>query len=88
MMVLAVYSRNANRLWVREKVDWMVCCSNCKYLYERLLLAIHQFSEPERQGVTDCEPCYHGHYFEGDGDNLKQCQSSQDFLASWSLDAP
>ena len=40
---------------------------NGKHLHQRLLPAIHQFSEPERQGNSSCEPCYHCPYFEEEG---------------------
>ena len=48
VMALVGYGSNDNRLNVWEKVKWMFCHSNCKYLHQRLVLAVHQFSEPER----------------------------------------
>ena len=46
-MVLLVYGSNDYRLEMWEKVDGMVCHSDCKHLYQRLLPAIHQVSKPE-----------------------------------------
>ena len=46
-MVLLVYGSNDYRLEIWEKVDEMVCHSDCKHLYQRLLPAIHQVSKPE-----------------------------------------
>ena len=36
----------------------MGCHSDYKYLPLALLLAIYQFSESDRQLITDCECCY------------------------------
>ena len=47
-MVLVGYGSYGNRLRLREKVDWMVCDSDCRHLHQRLPPAINQFSEPER----------------------------------------
>ena len=47
-MVLVGNEINDNRLRVWEKMDWLVFGSDCKNLHQRLLPAIHQFSEPER----------------------------------------
>ena len=44
-------------MMVREMVEWMVCYSNSKPVLQRLLLAIHQFFETERQEISDCERC-------------------------------
>ena len=46
-MVLLVYGSNEYRLKISEKVDGMVCHSNCKHLHQRLLPAIHQFYKAE-----------------------------------------
>ena len=46
--VLVGYGSNDNRLRAWVKVGWMVCHSDRKHLHQRLLPAIHQFSEPER----------------------------------------
>ena len=67
VMVLLEYGTNDNIMRVWEKVNWMICHSDCKYLHQRILLGIHQFSEPGQQGISDCEPCYHCLYFEEDG---------------------
>ena len=52
MSVLAIifvgYGNNKNKSRVWEKVGLMVCHSNCKHIHQRLLPAIHQFSELER----------------------------------------
>ena len=48
MIVVVVYGSNNNRLRVYEKVDWTVCHSDHKFLPQRVLFAITQFSEPER----------------------------------------
>ena len=47
-MVEVGYGSNDNRLRVWEKVDWMVFHSDSKYLHQRQLPVIHQFSQPER----------------------------------------
>ena len=47
-MILVGYGSNGNRLRVSEKVDWIVYHSVSKHLYQRLLSAIHQLSEPEQ----------------------------------------
>ena len=48
-MVLVGYGSNENRLRVYGKVDLkMVCHSDRKYLPQRVLLEIHQFSEAAR----------------------------------------
>ena len=39
----------------------MVCYFDCRHYHQRLLPAIHQLSEPERYGVSTCEPCYQFH---------------------------
>ena len=44
-MRLAEYGSNDNKLRVLEKVDLMVCYSDCKRLHNRLLPAMYQFSE-------------------------------------------
>ena len=41
-MVLVGYVINDNRLRVREKKDWMVFHSDCKYLRQRLLAIRNQ----------------------------------------------
>ena len=48
MIVIIGYGSNDNRLMVWGKVDWMVLHSDCKHLYQRLLHAVHQFSEPKK----------------------------------------
>ena len=53
---------------------------NGKHLHQRLLPAIHQFSEPERQGNSSCEPCYHCPYFEEEGRDQSCVSPSQDYL--------
>ena len=47
MNVFVGYGSNNNRLRVYEKVDWLVYHSDLKHLPQRVLLAIHQFFEPE-----------------------------------------
>ena len=47
MNVLVGYGSNNNRLRVYEKVDWQVCHSDLNRLPQRVLLAMHQFFEPE-----------------------------------------
>ena len=47
MIVLVGYGSNNNELRVYEKVDWLVCHSGLKHIPQRVLLAIHQFFEPE-----------------------------------------
>ena len=83
LMVLELYGSNDNRLRVWEKVDLMVCHSDCKHLHQGLLPAIHQLSESEWYENSDCEPCYHCQYWE----RLKQCHSSQESIAPSSLKA-
>ena len=51
VMVLVGYGSNDYRLKVWQNVDWMICHSNCKHFYSRLLRAMHQFFEPEQEGV-------------------------------------
>ena len=46
MIVLVRYE--SNRLRVYEKVNWMVYQSDLKRLSQRVLLAIHRFSDPEQ----------------------------------------
>ena len=47
MIVLVVYGSNNSGLRVYEMMDGTVCYSDLKHLSQRVLLAIHQFSEPE-----------------------------------------
>ena len=48
-MVLLGYESNDDKLMVwRRVVGWIVCHSDYKHLHQRLLPAIHQFSESER----------------------------------------
>ena len=51
LMVLVGYGSNDNRLRVWEKVDWIICHSDCKHLYQRSSSssspAIYQLYEPE-----------------------------------------
>ena len=65
-MVLVGYGSNGNKLRLWKKVDWMVFHSVCKYLHQRLLPAMHQFSDPEQYDMSHCEPCYLYLYFEED----------------------
>ena len=44
IMVLVGYGSNDNRLRIWERVEWMVCHSDRKHLYQRPLPAIHQLS--------------------------------------------
>ena len=46
MIILVGYGSNKNKSRVYEKVDWTVCHSDQKFLPQRLILAIKQFSEP------------------------------------------
>ena len=49
VMVLVGWGSNDNRLRVGEKLDWIICHSDCKHLHQSLLLpVIHQIFEPER----------------------------------------
>lgn len=47
LKVLENYGYNGNRWMVWERVEWMVWHSDLKYLRQRLLLTIYQFSESE-----------------------------------------
>ena len=80
-MVLVGYGINDNSLRVREKVEWIFFDIDCDPVHQRLL-----------ESVT-VEPCYPCLYFE-EKEKVKtvsvktvQCQSSQESLAHWSLDA-
>ena len=42
------YGNNDKKLRVWEKMDWMVFHSDSKHLHQRLLPAMHQFSEYEQ----------------------------------------
>ena len=53
VMALVGYGCNENKLRL-----WKV------YLYQGLLPAIHQFSDPEQYGISDCGPCYLCLYFD------------------------
>ena len=64
VMALVGYGSNDNKFKVWEKVDWMVYHSDCKYLYQMLLPAMQQFSEPQQQGTSGWDPLYHCLYFE------------------------
>ena len=64
VMVLLGCGSDENKLRLWKKVNWMVFHSVCKYLHQRLLPAMHQFSDPEQYGMSDCEPCYPYLYFE------------------------
>ena len=54
-IVLVGYGRNGSRLKVWEKVDWVICHSNCKHLYQKLLPEIRQFFEakPEESVIVN-----------------------------------
>ena len=52
-MALVGYGSNDNKFRL-----WKV------YLYQRLLPAIHQFSDPEQYGISDCGSCYPCLYFD------------------------
>ena len=47
VIILVGYGSNNNRLRVYEKVHWLLCHSDLKHLPQRVLLAMHQFFEPE-----------------------------------------
>ena len=48
VIVLVGYGSNNNKLIVYDKVDWTACYSGHKFLSQRALFAIKQFSEPDR----------------------------------------
>ena len=47
-LVIVLVRYESNRLRVYEKVNWMVYQSDLKRLSQRVLLAIHRFSDPEQ----------------------------------------
>ena len=61
----------------------MVCNSHRKHLPQRLLIETYQLSESQRNGISDCKPCYPCPFFGESGRDQaeKQHQFSQDSLA-------
>ena len=48
VIVSVGYGGNSNILSVYENVDWMACHSDYRFLSQKVLFTIKQFSKPER----------------------------------------
>ena len=48
VIVSVGYGGNSNILSVYENVDWMACHSDHRFLSQKVLFTIKQFSKPER----------------------------------------
>ena len=76
VMVFVGYGINDNILRVREKVDLMVFHSGCKHFHQSLLEIRGQWL----WALLSLSILW------GRKEILKQCESTQDSLAHWSLD--
>ena len=71
------------RMWI----GWFTIPIGSIFIRDYYLQYTNFLSLSDKESVI-VSPCYHCPYFAEEGEKiLKQCQSSQDFLASWSFDA-